>query len=173
MFEKIKRREEAVNLLENEISSFLIRIDQQPITEDQSNTTAAFLHLIHDIERIGDIAENILDLVVLKEEEGIKFSEIAEKETRELSNHVAESIALTISAFEKWDKKTAEQAIEMEGKIDATEQAFRDNHIKRLGREECDPKAGVVFLDVLSNLERAGDHSDNIARKILELNTFN
>jgi phosphate:Na+ symporter len=172
LFEKVRRREEAVNLLEKEISSFLIKIDQQPITEDMANTTAAYLHLIHDIERIGDIAENILDLVMLKEEEGIKFSEIAEKEIRELSNYVAESIALTISAFEKWEKQTAHQAIEMEGKIDVTEQTFRNNHIKRLGREECDPKAGVVFLDILSNLERAGDHSDNIARKILELNSL-
>ncbi|MFH1541702.1 MAG: Na/Pi cotransporter family protein, partial [bacterium] len=69
VFESIKRREEVVNHLENEIANFLIKIDQQSITEELATTTAGYLHLIHDIERIGDIAENIMDLVVLKDEE--------------------------------------------------------------------------------------------------------
>jgi len=172
LFEKVRRREETVNLLEREISSFLIRIDQQSITQEMAKATAAYLHLIHDLERIGDISENIIDLVQLKVEENIKFSEKADKELKQLSSYVDQSIALTVDAFEKWDKKAAEDAIEMEGRIDATEQAYRDNHIARLGRSECDPKAGIVFLDALSNLERVGDHANNIAQKILELNTF-
>lgn len=172
LFEKVRRREETVNLLEREISSFLIRIDQQSITEEMAKTTAAYLHLIHDVERIGDISENIIDLVQLKEEENIKFSETADKELRQLSKYVDQSIDFTIEAFEKWDKKAAENALEMEGRIDATEQTYRDNHIARLGKSECDPKAGIVFLDTLSNLERAGDHANNIAQKILELNAF-
>jgi len=172
LFEKIKRREETVNLLEREIASFLIRIDQQAITEEMAKTTAAYLHLIHDIERVGDISENIMDLVILKEEEGIKFSEVADKELKQLSKYVDDALLLTITAFDKWEKKTAEKALEMEGRIDATEQAYRDNHIARLGKAECNPKSGIVFLDILSNLERAGDHANNIAQKILELNTF-
>ncbi len=171
LFEKLKRREEAVNHLEREISIFLIKIGQQPITEEQSRTIAAYLHLMHDIERIGDIAENIMDLVVLKAEEGIKFSETAEGELRELSNYVEEAVTLTITAFDLGDKETAEAALEMEGKIDATEQSFRNNHIRRLGQGKCEPRAGVIFLDILSNLERAGDHANNIAVKVLELNS--
>ena len=171
LFEKLKRREEAVNDLEKEISSFLIRVDQQPITEEQAQTSAAYLHLMHDIERIGDIAENIMDLVVVKEEENIKFSEAAQKEVKELSQYVIRAISMTNTAFEKAYKQTAEKAFELEGKIDATEQNFRDNHIQRLGRGESDPRAGVIFLDVLSNLERAGDHANNIAAKVLELNS--
>jgi len=172
LYEKVRRREEVVNLLEREITSFLINIDQQSITEEMAQTTAAYLHLIHDVERIGDISENIIDLIKLKEEENIKFSETGDKEVRQLSKYVDKGIDLTITAFEKWDKKAAEEALEMEGRIDATEQNYRDNHIARVGRSECDPKAGIVFLDILSNLERAGDHSNNIAQKILELNTF-
>ncbi|MFC1637557.1 Na/Pi cotransporter family protein [Candidatus Margulisiibacteriota bacterium] len=172
LYEKVRRREETVNLLEREISSFLIRIDQQSITEEMSRTTAAYLHLIHDIERIGDISENIIDLVKLKDEENIKFSGTADKEVRQLSSYVDRGTELTIKAFENWDEKAAEEAIEMEGRIDATEQAYRDNHIARLGKAECDPKSGIVFLDILSNLERAGDHAHNVAKKILELNSF-
>jgi phosphate:Na+ symporter len=169
LFEKLKRREEAVNHLEREISIFLIKIGQQPITEEQSRTTAAYLHLMHDIERIGDIAENIMDLVALKAEDNIKFSETAEGELRELSNYVEKAVTLTVDAFDRGDKETAEAAVELEGKIDATEQSFRNNHIRRLGEGTCDPRAGVIFLDILSNLERAGDHADNIAVKVLEL----
>ncbi|MBU0501872.1 MAG: Na/Pi symporter, partial [Candidatus Margulisbacteria bacterium] len=172
LFEKVKRREETVNLLEREISSFLIRIDQQSITEELATTTAAYLHLIHDIERIGDISENIIDLVILKEEEDIKFSETANKEVRQLSEYVDRAIDLTLNAFVTWDKRLAEEALEIEGKIDATEQAYRDNHISRLGTAECTPKSGIVFLDLLSNLERAGDHSNNIALKTLDLNSL-
>jgi phosphate:Na+ symporter len=172
IFEKVKRREEAVNLLEREIANFLVHIDQQSITEDQSRTTAAFLHLIHDIERIGDISENILDLVILKDEERIKFSEVGSKEVKQLSKYVGEAISLTIKAFKEWDKHLAQKALEIEGRIDATEQRYRDNHIARLGKAECEPKAGIVFLDILSNLERAGDHAHNISKKILELNSF-
>jgi len=171
-FEKVKRREEVVNLLETEIANFLVKIDQQAISEDLAKTAAAYLHLIHDIERVGDISENIVDLVVLKEEEGIKFSDNASREVDKLTSLVEQSLCLTIEAFEKWDKPLAEQVIELEGKIDATEQLYRDNHIARLGKSECDSKAGIVFLDVLSNLERVGDHSHNIAKKILELNSF-
>ncbi len=173
LFEKIKQREEAVNHLEREISIFLIKVDQRSLTEEQAKTTASYLHLMHDIERVGDISENIMDLVVLKDEESLRFSEKAGREIRELSNYVEKAIALTFSAFETSHKEIAEKALEMEGKIDVTEQAYRDNHIKRLGRGECDPRAGVIFLDILSNLERAGDHSHNIAVKVLELNFSN
>ncbi|MFH1759848.1 MAG: Na/Pi cotransporter family protein [bacterium] len=172
IIEKIKRREEVVNLLEREISEFLVTIDQESITETQARATASFLHLIHDIERIGDISENIIDLVELKEEENIKFSDTAVKEIENLNDQVQEELNYAINAFEHWDKEKAQMALEAEGKVDAMEQQYRDNHISRLGKAQCDPKAGIVFLDILSNLERAGDHANNIAKKIIELNNF-
>ncbi|NQT29002.1 MAG: Na/Pi cotransporter family protein [Candidatus Saganbacteria bacterium] len=172
LFDKIKRREEVVNHLENEIATFIIRIDQQSITEEQSRTTAGYLHLIHDLERIGDISENIMDLVVLKEDENLKFSQKAFQEIKRLSQLVLEAVSLAIDAFDKWDKQTSFKALEAEGKVDAVEQEYRDNHIQRLNRGECNPASGVIFLDVLSNLERAGDHAENVAKKIVEINTF-
>ncbi|MBU1027381.1 MAG: Na/Pi cotransporter family protein [Candidatus Margulisbacteria bacterium] len=171
-FERIKRREEVVNDLEKEISSFLISIDQQSITEEQSRTTAGYLHLIHDIERIGDISENIMDLVNLKTEEKVSFTDMAQKELRTLYGHVIDAIDKSLLAFEKWDKNTALQALEVEGKVDAIEQKYRDNHIERLNNGKCNPTAGIIFLDILSNMERSGDHANNIARKILDINAF-
>ena len=172
LFDKIKQREQVVNLLEREIISFLVKIDQESITEEQARTTAGYIHLVHDVERIGDIAENIMDLVILKEEESVGFSTKASQEIRELSREVIDVVVMTIEAFEKWDKKLGLSALEIEGRIDAIEQRYRDNHIARLGKNQCAPKAGVVFLDILSNLERAGDHAHNIAKKIIEINSF-
>ncbi|MFH2034707.1 MAG: Na/Pi cotransporter family protein, partial [Candidatus Margulisiibacteriota bacterium] len=172
LFEKIKRREEVVNLLEREIASFLIQIDQESITEDQSRTTAGCLHLIHDVERIGDIAENIMDLIELKIEENVKFTETADAEITDLSKYVKRALGLAIEAFEGWNKEKALEGLEVEGMIDAKEQQYRDNHICRLGKGACHPTSGVVFLDILSNLERAGDHAHNISNKIIEMNTF-
>ena len=171
-FERIKRREEVVNDLEKEIASFLISIDQKSITEEQSRTTAGYLHLIHDVERIGDIAENIMDLVNLKTDEDVTFSEMAQKELHTLYGYVIDSIDKSLLAFEKWDKNTALEALEVEGKVDATEQKYRDNHIMRLNQGKCSSTAGLIFLDIISNFERAGDHANNIARKIIEINTF-
>lgn len=171
-FHSIRRREEVVNDLEKEISAFLVSIDQQSLTEEQSRTTAGYLHLIHDIERVGDISENIMDLVVLKVEENVSFSGTADQEIRILYNYVMEAMGLSLEAFEKWNKEIALKALEIEGKVDATEQKYRDNHIKRLNKGECQSTAGIVFLDVLSNLERAGDHAHNISNKILEINAF-
>ena len=102
----------------------------------------------------------------------IKFSEKGRQEIRDLTELVDKAIVMSIEAFEKWDPVIAQKAIELEGKIDAKEQMYRDNHISRLGKAECEPKAGIVFLDLLSNLERAGDHANNIARKILEIGSF-
>ena len=134
--------------------------------------TAAFLHIIHDIERVGDISENILDLIILKGEEDITFSETANTEVKRLGGLVEKSLEFSQDAFAKWDKVIAGKAIEVEGEINATEQIYRDNHIRRLGKSECESKSGIVFLDVLSNLERVGDHSHNIANKIIELNSL-
>ena len=161
-----------VNDLEKEISAFLVSIDQQSLTEEQSRSTAGYLHLIHDIERVGDISENIMDLVQLKIEESVSFSDKADQEVRTLYGHVLEALGLSLKAFEMWDKDTALKALEIEGKVDAIEQKYRDNHIERLNKGECQSTAGVVFLDILSNLERAGDHAHNISQKILEINAF-
>lgn len=171
-FQSIRRREEVVNDLEKEITAFLVSIDQQSLTEEQSRTTAGYLHMIHDIERVGDISENIMDLVEMKTEENVSFSETANQEIRTLYGYVMEALGLSLSAFEKWDKDLALKALEIEGKVDVTEQKYRDNHIARLNKGECQPTAGVVFLDILSNLERAGDHAHNISQKILEINAF-
>ncbi|MBU0672002.1 MAG: Na/Pi cotransporter family protein [Candidatus Margulisbacteria bacterium] len=171
-FERIKRREEVVNDLEKEIADFLIDIDQQSITEEQSKTTAGYLHLIHDIERIGDISENIMDLVQMKSDEQVGFSEIAQNELRTLYGYVMEAVGASLLAFEKWDKDDALRALEVEGKVDLAEQNYRDNHIKRLNNGACTSTAGVIYLDIISNFERAGDHANNIARKIIEINTF-
>ncbi|MEA3494054.1 MAG: Na/Pi cotransporter family protein [Candidatus Margulisiibacteriota bacterium] len=171
-FDSIRQRERVVNELEKDISSFLIRLDQKSLTEDQSKTSAGFLHLIHDIERIGDISENIMDLVEMKSEENVPFTEMAQKELRTLFKEVEDAVSSSLMAFEKWDKDTALKALEIEGKVDAIEQDYRDNHIRRLNKGECSSTAGVIFLDVLSNLERAGDHANNIARKVLEINAF-
>ncbi|MFH1362202.1 MAG: Na/Pi cotransporter family protein [bacterium] len=172
IFEKIKRREEVVNYLEKEIATFIIRIDQQSITEEQSRTTAGYLHLIHDLERIGDISENIMDLVNLKEEENTTFSEKADEEIRQLGHEVKDNIRLAIKAFDLWDRELSNTVIATEKKIDVIEQRYRDNHISRLSKGNCNPAAGVVFLDILSNLERAADHAENIAKKIIDINTF-
>jgi phosphate:Na+ symporter len=172
LFNSIKRREEAVNEIEKDIAGFLVRIDQQSITEEQSKTTAGYLHLIHDIERIGDISENIMDLVELKIEENVDFSEMAQKELHNLYGGVEDAVGLSFLAFERWEKESALKALEVEGKVDTLEQKYRDNHINRLNDRQCSSTAGVIFLDILSNLERAGDHANNIARKIIEINTF-
>jgi len=159
--------EEVIDELEKEITFYLAKISQNSMTPSQSEKHGGLLHAVNDFERVGDHAENIADLAKKRIEENLPFSEQAINELENMHSYVLETLNLCIPTLEREDRKLAEKIVEREHQIDLMEKKLRKNHIERLNAGLCYPASGVVFLDVLSNLERVGDHSHNIAQVIL------
>ncbi|WP_346930758.1 PhoU domain-containing protein, partial [Clostridium sp.] len=120
-------------------------------------------HAVNDIERIGDHAENIADLAKDKLSKNVKFSKDAIEELKVMVNTCIEALDHSIECFSDYSDKKALDVRCLEEKIDLLEKDLKVSHIKRLNSGSCDAIVGTIFLDLISNLERVGDHAVNIA----------
>ncbi len=155
--------ERTINEMEKYIADFLIKLSNSNVSDDERIAIDNMFNTINDIERIGDHADNLAELAMHRIEHKLKISDHAIDELKYMSERVEKSIVQSIHSLEKSDRMLANQVIEREGEIDLMEKTLRKEHIKRLNEQKCAPSAGVIFLDVISNLERIGDHASNIA----------
>lgn len=155
--------EKNINTLDEEITKYLVKIFPYSITPDDSNELQSLLNLVCDIERIGDHSENIIDQINYMIERNIVLSDYAKNEVYEMFDLTIRSVTLSIEALEKRDLSKARRVYELEEEIDEMERHLRKQHIHRLNHGECTPKSGLTYTDLLSNLERIGDHAHNIA----------
>lgn len=166
----IYKREELINYLEREITSCLVALSNTSLSEEESIVVTSLFHVVNDIERIGDHAENLLELAEDKANNSLKFSIEASTELRFMYETVLKAVESSISALENNDTEYAREVLEIENRIDSLEKQLRADHIDRLNKGICSPASGMVFLDAISNLERIGDHSNNIAQIVLKQN---
>ena len=138
-----------------------------PIDEHDSITD--LISTVNDMERVGDHAINILELAEFRQEHKLPFSEEAIKELVDMASKAQETFDLAINAFLHWNENSSRKVIKNEEEIDNMEKVLRINHIKRLNKGKCNPSSGVIFLDLLTNLELVGDHSFNIASYVLNI----
>ncbi|NLO89765.1 MAG: Na/Pi cotransporter family protein [Clostridia bacterium] len=167
LIKQIKDMEEVIDELEKEITFYLAKTAQYSMTPSQSEKHGGLIHAVNDFERVGDHAENIADLAQKRIEENLPFSDQAINELENMHKYLMDTLYLCIPTLEKEDRKLAEEIVEREHQIDLMEKKLRKNHIERLNAGLCYPASGVVYLDLLSNLERVGDHAHNIAQVIL------
>lgn len=163
----VLEKEDLINYLEREITSFMVTLSNSSISEHQSEVITSLFHVVNDIERIGDHAENLTELAQYRYDKNLPFSEQAITELKFMSDTVKSAIKGSIDALESFDLEIAQRVIETEGKIDSIEKQLRSEHIERLNKSICYPASGTIFLDLISNLERVGDHSNNIAEMVL------
>lgn len=163
----VMQREEVINDLEKKIAEYLTQISSSTFSNVESNRHTELMQTINDIERVGDHATNIVELGDYKKKHKVVFSEEAFAELQEMYNLTAETFKTSLEALKKNDKQLAESVIVNEEKIDKLERKLRKSHINRLNNGLCSGNAGVAFLDFISNLERIGDHSMNIAQSVL------
>ncbi|MDL2271718.1 Na/Pi cotransporter family protein, partial [Desulfovibrio sp. OttesenSCG-928-I05] len=157
-------KEQAVNNINRGISKYASGIWQRRVSEEVSSILGKYVSVAGDLERIGDHLENLLELSVFKQDNGVHFSPQADVEFWDMFDTAETAVRYALAAILDENLELADTVIhELEDSIDGKEQEYRANHIGRLTRQECDPERGVIFADVLSNLERIGDHSHNIA----------
>lgn len=161
--------EKVVNHLEHEITDFLIKLSNtKSITDADRELIDGLFNTINDIERVGDHADNLAELAVEKIERGLYFSDMALDELANMSDKVVKSYKESLTSMKENSPVAARNVIEREGQIDLMEKTLRKKHIKRLNDGKCKADSGVIFLDIISNLERIGDHSSNIALAVLD-----
>jgi phosphate:Na+ symporter len=165
---KVAKSEEAVDSLRTAITKYLIDLMQQDLTAQQSIKIPALIHVINDVERIGDHAENLMQLTEQKIESRLMLTSPAVEELKSMHDEVSRMAAAAVSALETNNIKEAERIIEQEVYINSLRNRLKDNHVKRLEQKQCNVLSGVVFLDMISNYEKIGDHLTNIAQKITE-----
>jgi len=164
--DKVLAREDMVDDLRDSITDYITLITEKEITEKDAKTVPAFLHLINDIERIGDHAENIAHLAERKIDEGLTFSKAAVDEINEMHDIVRGMINDALRALPLLDKSVAQAIARKEVELNKSFISFRENHIKRMGHKQCSALSGVIFVDLIANFEKIGDHVANIGQAI-------
>ena len=160
---EIFKQEKVIDNMQKLLTEYLIHIGNLSLNEMQKLEVNNMFNTITDIERAGDHAENIAEQAKFAEEHAISFSEIGQDDIRKISKTVVDSFHASIEAFEKNDLDMVVKTAHLEDQVDDMEEDMRETHIERLNSGACAPQAGVVFLDVISDLERISDHADNIA----------
>lgn len=161
------QKEEIINDLDKKITEYLVKLQQSSMNEQESGKVSILMQTINDIERIGDHAENIVELAEFTITQKVEFSEEALAELKEMISLTDQTIGYALQALENDDKEAAEKVLTNESELDKMERDYRKTHIARLNNNLCTGSSGSVFLDILSNLERMGDHSKNIAQYVL------
>jgi phosphate:Na+ symporter len=167
----INVRENLIDRMEVEISNYLIKMTDQELGDDESHAVTELLNFVTEFERIGDYAVNIQEKAVELYEKEASFSDIAKNELQLLDSALEQILTRTNDAFENDDIALARQVEPLEEVIDILVEKLRDGHIKRLKDGICSIDTGVVFLDVLNNVERISDHCSNVAARLVGTTT--
>ncbi len=165
---EVYKVEENINFLNHAITGYLVQINQMPLPIEDLKSIGAMFHVVNDIERIGDHAENAADAARQRKENGAVLSHDAMRELGEMLDMVNTIIRYSMEIFAKSDETHFQDVIDLEERIDQEERTLQENHINRLTKGECTPEAGMIFSDIVSGLERVADHATNIAFAIKE-----
>ncbi len=168
LIKKVYENEEIINILESSITEYLVKLSKCDLSDREKGIVASTFHVVIDIERIGDHAENIADLSIEKINKKLKYSQDALNELYEIYNLTLKSLEIAIDSYVNRDITKAKSILEIEDKIDAYQKGYREKHIQRLYDGKCNAFAGAIFLDLISAFERIGDHSTNITESVLE-----
>lgn len=168
LFEKVEKREEKINTVDQEITKYLALLSKQDFGEKEGEEIATYLDLCRDIERVGDHAHGIVKDVKYGISKKFKFSDTAYAEIRELEEIVENMIATATVALKESSIDKAVEVIDLHNKEREKEKKIRKNHIKRLSEQTCEIKAGLSFVDLVLHFTRIADHTRNIAERVLE-----
>ncbi len=161
--EDVYKTEQTINNMEKMLTEYLVKVNNLSLTERQKLVVNDLFYSINDIERVGDHAENLAEQAEYMVQHNISFSETGESDLHVICETAFNSFKHSINARQKGDMDDVRKVSQYEDEVDTLEEELREKHIERLSAGKCDPSAGVVFLDLISNLERISDHAYNLA----------
>lgn len=166
--EEVYRQEAYIDYMNKEITNYLVKVNEMDLPSADTKILGGLFHVVNDIERIGDHAENFADSAKERIEKNIDFSDKAVKQLQEMTDMVLQELEYALDMFSKRSPEHMREIVELENEVDAFEKKLQRSHVKRLSKEKCTPEAGMLYSDAISGLERAADHATNIAFAILE-----
>ena len=160
--------EKRIDYMNKEITDYLVKANQISLPVGDRKKLGALFHVVSDIERVGDHAENIAEdvekLIDMKED----INGMAGNEIRRMQEMTVKILHLSMDMFNLEDDSHLQEILDLENAIDAKERELQNLHVKCLTTGECSAQVGMMFSDLASNLERVADHATNIAFSILE-----
>ena len=151
----------------------LIDVEGLHLNAADTQLVGALFHVVNDLERIGDHSENIVEIGTTRKEEKISFSAKAEHEIEDLANRVTQMLEKSIHIVDKQitDPDIIREVELLESQVDDLSISLADHHVDRIKNKKCTPKNGMLYLDMLNNLERIADHADNLATSVPHANS--
>lgn len=165
---QVYETEKAIDYMNTEITDYLVKINQLPLPVKDRKSIGGLFHVVNDIERIGDHAENIADFTKMMIEDNLSFSKEGTQEIKEMFGMTKRLLEFSLEMFTKQSSEHLQEILTLENTIDEREKELQHNHVVRLTNNKCDAESGMIFSDLASNLERVADHGTNIAFSILE-----
>jgi phosphate:Na+ symporter len=165
--EMARTTEDVTDTLQYEITSYLAALSTKELSKEMSVELPVLLHTINDLERIGDHAVNIVEIAERKIEQRLSFSNSAETEANQLKSEVEQMCNHIIVALENNDVNAAKSALGSENNLNKMQIDFRRSHVQRMSGGNCSAEAGLIFIDLVDNVEKVGDHLTNIAQAVI------
>lgn len=163
-------KEKLINNQQKKIIDYLIKLSNTGLDAKMRKSLDLLFHTINDIERVGDLSENIAELAEDAIKYNIKFSQHAIDEIEEIYSKTLDAYSLALQAMEKNDMVISKRVIELEKEVDSLDKLYRDEHMERLNNRLCTIDSGIIYLDLLTNIERISDHSASIAKRVISVN---
>lgn len=161
--QKVYENEKKINKYEKSIASYLVKINNLSLNDLQHKTVKNLLYTINDLERVGDHAKNIAEFAETMKNDNLKFSDKVISELERMNEKVLQSLNASLEARKSGNTDLIKDVLKYEDEVDLIEQDIRERYISRLLDEECNIENGVLFMDIIGNLERVSDHAFNIA----------
>ncbi len=165
--EAVLQTEDYIDEFQYEITSYLSDLSRRQLSDEVSVELPVLLHSVNDLERIGDHTVNIVEIAERKIESKLSFSESALVEIEQLRKEAEQMLDYIIEALEKNNIEAAKSALLNERNVNQMQMDFRRSHVERMSGGMCSPEAGLIFIDLVDNIEKIGDHLTNIAQAII------
>ena len=161
--DQVYQTEKYIDYLSHEITDYLVDVNQRQLPVADSLKIGGLFHVVNDIERIGDHAENIADAAVRMKEQNLTFTKKATKEIQDMFERDMRILTCALEMFENEDRSHMQEILGIEEEVDQMEIDLQNSHIRRMAKGKCSPESGLVFTDLVTGLERIADHATNIA----------
>ena len=165
--DKTRQVEDVVDEYQTEITTYLVELSQRQLSDEVSIELPVLLHMVNDLERVGDHAVNIAEIAERRMEQKLTFTEDAVTDSGTMIQEAYDMFDNIIVALESSNIQAAHTALTSENKLNRMQVRFRRNHVQRMTDGACSARSGLIFIDLVDNLEKIGDHLTNIAQSVI------